>query len=572
MAEKVDCIHAVNASRRHHVVCGIGLYGGIPHVTVCKDCSQRASHERKAESLSIADVTAGTASMSLADHQRLLNYVIANPPNFPSKRFSGRGIVICAGTERYLTCAYICIRMLRRAGCSLPIELWHRGPEEVPGPWRAILNGLGVGLVDAFEVAKSYPCRILNGWELKCYSIVHTRFREVLLLDADNVPLRDPEDLFETAQYKSTGAVFWPDRGRLGASHQIWEILELAPRDAPEFESGQIVLDKCRCWDPLSLAMHMNEWSDFYYQYVYGDKETFNLSWLKLGQPFTLAPPLADADGRSLYQHDFEGNRIFQHRGGCKWALYGCNQSVRDFMYESECLEILDELRASLLRALLNGHTGDRLRLDVFPADRPTSRVSTKKGHRRQFFSQHGEDDWITNHLSLPFQGIFVEVGAHDGISGSNTLAFERAGWNGVVIESDPRSLKALHRNRRCLVLPYAIGTDSDAVFHLDPDPTLSGFLRSGSAIHVTIRTLGQALEEAQVEEIDLLSIDTEGTELDVWASFDPDRYRPKVVIIEYNTQGLPDRSEDIRAELIRFAYREVRRTEGNLIFVRNPE
>ena len=37
-------------------------------------------------------------------------------------------------------------------------------------------------------------------------------------------------------------------------------------RDEPEFESGQIVLDKKRCFSALSLAMWFNEYSDFWYQ------------------------------------------------------------------------------------------------------------------------------------------------------------------------------------------------------------------------------------------------------------------------------------------------------------------
>jgi hypothetical protein len=42
-----------------------------------------------------------------------------------------------------------------------------------------------------------FPHPSLGGWQLKPYSIVHCPFREVLFLDADNVPLRDPTFLFE---------------------------------------------------------------------------------------------------------------------------------------------------------------------------------------------------------------------------------------------------------------------------------------------------------------------------------------------------------------------------------------
>ena len=50
--------------------------------------------------------------------------------------------------------------------------------------------------------------------------------------------------------------------------------------------------------------------------------------------------------------------------------------------------------------------------------------------------------------------GVFIDVGAHDGVSLSNTLMFERdRGWAGVCIEANPKVFPALAANRsaRCL-------------------------------------------------------------------------------------------------------------------------
>jgi hypothetical protein len=56
----------------------------------------------------------------------------ASEPQFPDGRFEGRGIVMCAGGARLFTCAWGCINLLRRElGCTLPIEVWHLGPEEM---------------------------------------------------------------------------------------------------------------------------------------------------------------------------------------------------------------------------------------------------------------------------------------------------------------------------------------------------------------------------------------------------------------------------------------------------------
>jgi len=43
--------------------------------------------------------------------------------------FSGKGIVLCAGGLRYLTCFWVSIHLLRYNGCKLPIELWYQNGE-----------------------------------------------------------------------------------------------------------------------------------------------------------------------------------------------------------------------------------------------------------------------------------------------------------------------------------------------------------------------------------------------------------------------------------------------------------
>jgi hypothetical protein len=184
-----------------------------------------------------------------------------NIPPYP-EGFEGRGIVICGGGIKYFTCAWVCIHMLRRWGCHLPIEVWHLGPGEMSASMAALLRPLGAACIDAHELQKKFPARILHGFALKPYAILHSRFREVLLLDADNVPTLDPSYLFETPEFRKTGAIFWPDfKFADGKRAQvIWKSCGLrAPREK-EFESGQIVVDKRRCWRALCLTMKRSTW------------------------------------------------------------------------------------------------------------------------------------------------------------------------------------------------------------------------------------------------------------------------------------------------------------------------
>jgi len=182
------------------------------------------------------------------------------------------------------------------------------------------------------------------------------------------------------------------------------------------------------------------------------------------------------------------------------------------------------------------------------------------------YHSQYGEDRWIIENLALPAKGTFVEVGAGDGRTFSNSLVFESLGWTGVIVEPDPRRDLAWRKCRieRCAAASY----DGTTAFGQAGCADHSGIGRSGTTIRVPCKRLDTILRGAGIASIDLLSIDTEGTELDVWRSFDPEQYKPRVVIIEFNTVGLPDKSAQV-VEAVGPAYRVCHKTEANLIFER---
>ena len=266
-------------------------------------------------------------------------------PAYPQGRFKGRGVVICGGGERYFPSAWVCLRMLRHLNCKLPIELWQLTESELSARQRDLVEALGVTCVDAGERRMSHPLRMLNGWELKPYAVIHSSFDEVLLLDADNVPVRDPTFMFDTREYVRAGAVFWPDYGRLGPNHEIWRICRVPYRDEPEFESGQVLVNKRRCWEALQMTLHLNDHSDFYFDFIYGDKETFHMAWRMLGQEYAMVPwDLVPLQGVTMCQHDFQGRRLFQHRHGAKWSLAQENRRIDGFEMEDLCLEFLREL------------------------------------------------------------------------------------------------------------------------------------------------------------------------------------------------------------------------------------
>ena len=71
----------------------------------------------------------------------------------------------------------------------------------------------------------------------------------MLFLDADNVPVRDPTPLFDSAAFKRAGALLWPDYWDSSAAPDVPAVLGIPQHVAPRtsFESGQIIFQKSRC-------------------------------------------------------------------------------------------------------------------------------------------------------------------------------------------------------------------------------------------------------------------------------------------------------------------------------------
>ena len=173
------------------------------------------------------------------------------------------------------------------------------------------------------------------------------------------------------------------------------------------------------------------------------------------------------------------------------------------------------------------------------------------------FFSQAGQDKIIKNNF---FQnkknGFFVEIGAYDGIIGSNCYHFEKfLNWQGIAIEASKFQYQKLKNNRNCKVLNRAISGSIKNVEFLEvvegltqmsginnENFTSANIIRNNkqSKTHIskiTTTTFDQSVSNH--EEIDYLSIDIEGEELNLLSSIDFQKYNIKVISVENN---IPDK------------------------------
>jgi GR25 family glycosyltransferase involved in LPS biosynthesis len=246
---------------------------------------------------------------------------LAKVADYPVETYRRRGIIIAGGGDRFFPSLYITIRALRHLGCELPIQVWYLGSRrEMPAKNKAILAPYNVECVDADEVRRRHPARVLGGWQLKAFATLHCPFEEVLFLDADCYPCRNPAFLFDLEDYRKQGAIFWPDM--FGKDFRlIWAAFHVADPQHVSIESGQFVINKRLCWQQLNLAWFYNDHADYYYHFCYGDKHTFEVAWTRCGNPCVLWEPKTIWVNVAYLHHGPEGLPLFVHRCRDKFRL-----------------------------------------------------------------------------------------------------------------------------------------------------------------------------------------------------------------------------------------------------------
>jgi hypothetical protein len=301
-------------------------------------------------------------------HRRLADELVAGLGPAPPPG-DGRGVVTAGGGPHLFPSLWVLVHALREVGCALPVQAWYKGDQEMDPGMKRLLAPLGVSFVDAHRFAQHFPCRILNGWELKPYAVLHCPFREVLFLDADAAPLRDPSDLFDAEPFRSAGAVLWPDYPTWNLREDVWRTFGIplpdgwaapvAParvgesfgRPIPDgyeaaVESGQLLVDRGRCWRELRLALWLCERSDFSFYHFHGDKEAFHLAWRKLGTPYARPAFWPGWDTHTMIQFDFDGRPLVAHRNLDKWLLDGSNRRTGTAPGEERGFRLVEQLRS----------------------------------------------------------------------------------------------------------------------------------------------------------------------------------------------------------------------------------
>ena len=79
-------------------------------------------------------------------------------------------------------------------------------------------------------------------------------------------------------------------------------------------------------------------------------------------------------------------------------------------------------------------------------------------------FTCDNKDEFIFDLFPDSKNSYFVDVGASDGIYGSNTFSLEKRGWSGLCVEGHPDLIQDLEKNRSCEVSQSLISDKEEEV------------------------------------------------------------------------------------------------------------
>lgn len=251
------------------------------------------------------------------NHKKLLRKLPQTLPEGIYQKDS-RGIVYVGG-KKYSWLTTLSILNIRQTGCTLPIEVLIPKYDEYE-------LKLCRDFFPKYNAKCVYLPRLVGeeifeennfkGYQYKSLALAFSSFEDVILLDADNSPLRNPTELFDSAPFKETGLILWPDFWKRTTKPAYYDIIgfdiddtkvrdlgyheygrkykSVSPPDTPLYhhlektlpdptsESGQLVISKKHHIRSVILSLYYNTYGpDYYYPLLsqgafgQGDKETF---------------------------------------------------------------------------------------------------------------------------------------------------------------------------------------------------------------------------------------------------------------------------------------------------------
>ncbi|WP_184007989.1 FkbM family methyltransferase [Rubricella aquisinus] len=254
---------------------------------------------------------------------------------------------------------------------------------------------------------------------------------------------------------------------------------------------------------------------------------------------------------------------------------------MRRTPYHNRLLPLLQRTEARLIeqiRATPEGRQRGMLLDDKW-------HIAKMMGAFPAYASQSGQDHYLDKAIFRGKRdGVFVDIGAFDGVAGSNTLHFEAfKGWTGLLVEPSPKHAAQCRENRSVPTIGAAIsGRDGTEAFLEIQDglemmgglmSTLdrnmvrafeTGRLGQSRVVPVDTMRLDTLLRAHDLHRVDYLSLDIEGGEWEALRDFPFDAFDVHALSIEMNLNA-----RDLRALMARHGYHRVACIGVDEIFVK---
>ena len=167
-----------------------------------------------------------------------------------------------------------------------------------------------------------------------------------------------------------------------------------------------------------------------------------------------------------------------------------------------------------------------------------------KKG---SYFGEFGEDILVNRFFRKKNNGFYVDIGCYHPIKGSLTYRLHKKGWKGLNVDLSKISIDLFKLARPKDYNIHAAITDFDGETQffendmINQQNTLENNGTNLKKIKINAFKLQTLLEKLNIDNIDFLNIDAEGSDYKVISSLDLNKIRPKIICIEENKYNIKD-------------------------------
>ena len=186
-------------------------------------------------------------------------------------------------------------------------------------------------------------------------------------------------------------------------------------------------------------------------------------------------------------------------------------------------------------------------------------------------------------------KGFYLDVGCQHPVSNNNTYLLYKRGWSGINIDLDPKNIRLFDLERPDEInICKCVSSDNskkDLFFFHSGSPINSLEKKTikdksnFSLKKIEAFTLNSILEDYNIQHIDYFNLDIEGHELNVLKNFNIQKYKPKVISVEFidfRMNKLEFRNNNVdrmlKSELYKYFtsnnYHFVNWTHADLIFI----